>query len=116
MSGGPAVNDRGLAYGDGLFETVRVTASGAAPLWPRHQARLLAGAARLRIPVAPDPLDRYPADATTDEQPGPGQNNMLHTRGHDRRGDRAPAPPTPELMAPRAPRHGAETMQPRARH
>ena len=57
MSGGPAVNDRGLAYGDGLFETVRVTASGAAPLWPRHRARLLDGAARLRIPVAPDALD-----------------------------------------------------------
>ena len=40
--------NRGLAYGDGLFETMRVH-RGAAPLWPRHLARLREGAERLGI-------------------------------------------------------------------
>lgn len=44
--------DRGLAYGDGLFETVQVV-GGRALLWPRHLARLTDGCARLALP-APD--------------------------------------------------------------
>lgn len=44
------VADRGLLYGDGLFETVRVY-GGRAPLWLRHAARLRAAAARLGLPV-----------------------------------------------------------------
>jgi 4-amino-4-deoxychorismate lyase len=44
--------DRGLSYGDGLFETVRFVGS-AAPLWQRHMDRLLSGCERLRIP-SPD--------------------------------------------------------------
>lgn len=40
--------NRGLNYGDGLFETMRVH-RGALPLWPRHRVRLSAGAARLGI-------------------------------------------------------------------
>ncbi|GLQ97485.1 aminodeoxychorismate lyase [Dyella mobilis] len=44
--------DRGLAYGDGLFETIRLVGAHA-PLWGRHVQRLLAGCKRLRIP-APD--------------------------------------------------------------
>lgn len=47
-----SVRDRGLLYGDGLFETVRV-AAGVAPLWSRHMARLTEGCARLGLP-APD--------------------------------------------------------------
>ena len=44
--------DRGLAYGDGLFETLRVHA-GHAPWWDAHLARLAAGAARLGL-AAPE--------------------------------------------------------------
>ena len=40
--------NRGLAYGDGLFETMRVH-EGAVPMWPRHLARLRDGARRLAI-------------------------------------------------------------------
>ncbi len=49
----PAVDagDRGLAYGDGLFETMRV-ARGRLPWWPAHHARLARGAAALGL-VAP---------------------------------------------------------------
>ncbi|QAU23886.1 aminodeoxychorismate lyase [Dyella sp. M7H15-1] len=45
--------DRGLSYGDGLFETIRLVGTHA-PLWERHMQRLLLGCERLRIP-APDP-------------------------------------------------------------
>jgi 4-amino-4-deoxychorismate lyase len=44
--------DRGVMYGDGLFETLRVVA-GAVPLWQRHAERLRASAARLGL-TAPD--------------------------------------------------------------
>lgn len=41
--------DRGLAYGDGLFESLRI-ADGRVPLWERHLARLAEGCRRLGIP------------------------------------------------------------------
>jgi 4-amino-4-deoxychorismate lyase len=47
-----AADDRGLAYGDGLFETM-LARGGRIALWPRHFARLAAGCQRLRLP-APD--------------------------------------------------------------
>ena len=40
--------NRGLNYGDGVFETMRLH-QGTLPLWPRHLARLREGAARLGI-------------------------------------------------------------------
>jgi 4-amino-4-deoxychorismate lyase len=45
--------DRGLSYGDGLFETIRLVGAHA-PLWSRHMQRLLTGCERLRM-AAPDP-------------------------------------------------------------
>ncbi len=42
------VDDRGLAYGDGLFETMRVH-RGSVPWWDAHWARLAHGAQRLRM-------------------------------------------------------------------
>jgi len=47
--GSIAADDRGLSYGDGLFETVLVV-DGRAPLWSRHMARLAEGCARLLLP------------------------------------------------------------------
>lgn len=49
-----AVSDRGLLYGDGLFETLAVQ-RGVCEFWDRHMQRLLLGCERLRIP-APDPV------------------------------------------------------------
>lgn len=43
-------DDRGLLYGDGLFETI-LFVRGEAPLWPRHMTRLLEGCTRLRLPM-----------------------------------------------------------------
>jgi len=43
-----ASTDRGLLYGDGLFETIAVV-NGSLRHWPRHLRRLQAGCARLGI-------------------------------------------------------------------
>lgn len=60
--------DRGLAYGDGVFETLRCR-DGVAPLWPRHLARLREGCARLGL-APPDPavLAREVAEVAGDER------------------------------------------------
>lgn len=54
------ISDRGLHYGDGLFETLAVRA-GTLPLWDAHMRRLAAGCARLRLPL-PD-TDQLRAEA-----------------------------------------------------
>lgn len=41
--------DRGLSYGDGLFETVRFVGTEA-PLWARHMQRLVLSCSRLGLP------------------------------------------------------------------
>lgn len=56
VNGAPSITvsafDRGLSYGDGLFETIRFV-DGVAPLWSRHMDRLRESCIRLRLP-APD--------------------------------------------------------------
>ncbi len=47
------VGDRSFRYGDGLFETVRIT-RGKMFLWPEHVARLKRGAEFLKIAVGLD--------------------------------------------------------------
>ena len=47
-----APDDRGLAYGDGLFETMRVH-RGTVPWWDAHWSRLQRGAQRLRLRLSP---------------------------------------------------------------
>ncbi len=52
VNGQPAsfidVWDRGLAYGDGVFETIAVN-QGQVQLWQAHQQRLISGLLRLGI-------------------------------------------------------------------
>ena len=50
-----SVTDRGLAYGDGLFETIMVV-NGEMPLWPYHHARLLKGLLALNITLEAERL------------------------------------------------------------
>lgn len=47
--------DRGLQYGDGVFETL-AAANGETLLWERHYARLARGCARLQIACPPTAL------------------------------------------------------------
>ncbi|WP_323752926.1 aminotransferase class IV [Marinobacter sp.] len=49
--------DRGLAYGDGLFETIRID-DGCAPMQAYHLDRMTRDAARLRIPITRVELER----------------------------------------------------------
>lgn len=80
----PAV-DRGLNYGDGLFETMRVHMRRI-PLLDRHLARLRAGCHRLKLP--------YPDGAALDEEihrllataPSEGVLRLVLTRGDGGRG------------------------------
>lgn len=92
-----AGDDRGLAYGDGLFETLRVRADGCVPLWPRHRARLLAGAAHLGIPVTADTVERCLAE-TLAGTAGAGVAKLILTRGAGGRGYLPPASPRPVLV------------------
>jgi 4-amino-4-deoxychorismate lyase len=82
-------DDRGLAYGDGLFETMRVH-RGTVPWWDAHWARLAAGAARIGLPL-PDAM-RVQAEAR--EMIGGrdhGVMKLLVTRGSGGRGYAPPA-------------------------
>ena len=94
-------HDRGVLYGDGLFETVLVV-DGAAPLWPRHAARLAAGCARLGLPV-PD-LDVLVHECRTlCEGLARAAVRITWTRGVGERGYAPPAQPQPTLIMAAAP-------------
>ncbi len=71
--------DRGLEFGDGLFETIAVV-DGRARLLERHLARLAYGCARLGIAApAPQPL-RAELEAAA-RTPGTGVLKLIVTRG-----------------------------------
>ncbi|MCH8497481.1 MAG: aminodeoxychorismate lyase [Marinobacter sp.] len=95
------VDDRGLAYGDGLFETIRVR-GGVPLLGRRHQQRLLASARRLMIPLTGDELARCLAEAIQHYQPQQGDDwvlKLMLTRGTGGRGYQPPEAPQPRLLA-----------------
>lgn len=89
---GASSGNRGLAYGDGLFETLRVH-DGMLPLWPQHLARLRAGAQRLAIPL-PEPPFIEAQIAALLEGVEAGVLKLLLTRGD---GGRGYAPPSDAL-------------------
>lgn len=83
-------DDRGLAYGDGLFETIAVRA-GAARHLDAHLERLVAGASRLAIEPPPlaslrEEVSRLASD--TDR----AVIKLILTRGSGGRGYAAPQP------------------------
>jgi len=85
--------DRGLLYGDGLFETIAVE-NGEPLLWDRHLERLSDGCRRLGLP-APD-ADRLQRDAAAEiAQDSSGVLKIIVTRGPGGRGYRPPATPVP---------------------
>lgn len=80
--------DRGLAYGDGLFETIAVRAAGM-PLLERHLARLAHGAQRLGLPLGIEAL-RIELAAFAAAL-GDGVAKLIVTRGDGLRGYAPPA-------------------------
>lgn len=87
--GGESVNaiepsHRGIAYGDGLFETIRIHAGGV-PWWPRHRQRLLRGCERLRIAPPPAGAMEQAIGDLAQGQPD-GVLKLIVSRGQARRG------------------------------
>jgi 4-amino-4-deoxychorismate lyase len=75
---------RGFAYGDGVFETMRVH-RGTVPWWTVHLARLSNGLARLRIP-SPDAASMERAIASLFADGGDGVAKLIVSRGGVGRG------------------------------
>ncbi|WP_201314842.1 aminodeoxychorismate lyase [Dyella sp. EPa41] len=97
VDGAPAdtlsVADRGLSYGDGLFETIRFV-HGLAPLWARHMQRLRESSRRLGMPACDAERCLHEALAVS--------TGLAHavvritlTRGMGERGYAPPAAPKP---------------------
>jgi 4-amino-4-deoxychorismate lyase len=91
-----AVADRGVQYGDGLFETIKITA-GAPEFWDRHLARLAFGCGRLAIPAPDNGLLRREAMQLC-EGAANGVLKIIVTRGQGGRGYRPPEPATPSRI------------------
>jgi 4-amino-4-deoxychorismate lyase len=93
--------DRGLAYGDGLFETM--AAAGGAIRWlDYHLERLTAGCARLAIPVPRDAELRRAIAAHTPPHDR-AVIKLIVTRGVGTRGYRPPEAPAPTVIVGSAP-------------
>lgn len=90
-----SVKDRGLAYGDGLFETIAVTA-GQASLLDRHLARLAEGCARLHMPL--DMALLRAELLAFSRQLGDGVAKLIVTRGDGLRGYAPPLPAQPRRI------------------
>ncbi|MEJ2644867.1 MAG: aminodeoxychorismate lyase [Gammaproteobacteria bacterium] len=88
-----SVFDRGLQYGDGLFETLAVVA-GRPLYWEPHLQRLMAGCRRLAIPQ-PDPEVLYREALELVGQHSRGVLKVVVTRGVGGRGYRPPERPAP---------------------
>ena len=85
--------DRGLLYGDGLFETIAVS-DGLPCLWKQHLRRLQEGCTRLNI-SCPDPdllLGEVREEAAGEAR---GVIKLILTRGAGGRGYLAESDPTP---------------------
>lgn len=85
--------DRGLLYGDGLFETIAVR-NGRLPHWLRHLARLRAGCERLGITMPDADLLAAEADGLC-RQSQRAVLKLVVTRGAGGRGYRPDAAATP---------------------
>ena len=110
-----APDDRGVAYGDGLFETMRVH-RGAVPWWDAHWARLRLGAERLRLCLPDQQQVREEAAALfADDDPANDRDGVLKlvvTRGSGGRGyaPEAAAEPTWLLSRHAAPAPPADGL------
>lgn len=93
-------DDRGLQYGDGVFETL-AWRGGQLRFVDLHLARLARGLAALGIPAL-DPA-RLRADLALACAPGDAVLKLIVTRGSSARGYAAPTPATPRRILSRQP-------------
>ena len=88
-------HDRGLTYGDGLFETMRAH-GGAAHWWPAHWRRLERGAQALGLDLPEQARVRREAEALLDG--ASAVLKLIVTRGSGGRGYAPPQPATPHWI------------------
>lgn len=103
------VHDRGFAYGDGLFETMRVH-RGTLPWWDAHWTRLSEGAKRLQLRL-PQREQVVSEAAKLFDDGGDGVLKLVVSRGIGARGYAVPADnePTWVLLRHRLPPPVAES-------
>ena len=89
-------DDRGLAYGDGVFETMLVH-QGQPVWWVEHWNRLLRGARALGLPVPDEALVRRQCAELLGDT-ARGVLKIIVTRGSGGRGYRADANPSPTIV------------------
>lgn len=94
--GRPDPLDRGLQYGDGLFETMAVR-DGRARFLEWHLERLAEGARRLGLPLPAE--DHLAAQIAAAWPAGHGIVKLICTRGPAGRGYRPPVRPVPTCIA-----------------
>ena len=88
--------DRGLTYGDGLFETIAVR-NGECRFFGAHYARLVVSCRRLHLPVPDqDSLLNGAREIVADDPDG--TLKIIVTRGPGERGYRLPADPHPTCI------------------
>lgn len=88
--------DRGLQFGDGLFETLAVI-DGRPSLWNAHLMRLQVGCERLAIPMPPPDLLRHEAQELSTGR-ARAVLKIILTRGCGGRGYRVPETPEPNRV------------------
>ena len=86
------VTDRGLQYGDGLFETVLID-RGQALAWDLHLARLRRGCRALRLPEPPIAALEADRDGLRARGPARAVLKIILTAGGAGRGYARPQPP-----------------------
>lgn len=96
------LDDRGLAYGDGLFETLRVNSRGPV-LFEAHRQRLLSSAAQLAIPFSAADFSLWHQQASERGllKAAGGEDRVLKltlTRGSGGRGYGRPDNPVPRIL------------------
>lgn len=100
LNGQPAdripLTDRGLQYGDGLFETLAVI-DGMPQFWERHMNRLARGEAVLGFTAVDKQLLRREADTLCHSR-ARGVLKIMLTRGSGGRGYRPPEPCEPRRI------------------
>lgn len=103
--------DRGLAYGDGLFETVAVR-NGVPRLLAYHLERLATGAMRLGITVSPAIESELAKLVAIQIPQGHGIAKIVLTRGESPRGYTPPAQPLTTTAIGAWPTEPAESVSP----